>query len=85
VWDSAVRSGGEIIRLREGEGDCTDKHFKHRAAKGEAKQIKSSVHLDFRSLMTEAVISKVLRDRYCGITEIKADTTRTLLTLICVT
>jgi uncharacterized protein (UPF0262 family) len=56
----------------------------HRAAKGEAKQIKSSAHLEFRSLMTEAVISKV-RDWYCGIIEIKADTTRTLLTLICIT
>jgi hypothetical protein len=64
VWESLIRSGdGEIIGSRECEGDCMDKHFTSRAAKGKAKQLKSSARLDFRSSMTEAVISEVLRDR----------------------
>jgi hypothetical protein len=39
--------------------------------------------LDFTSSMTEAVISKVLRDRYCGIIEMKTVRTEALLTPIC--
>ena len=61
-----------------------DKHFTSRAAKGKAKQLKSSARLDFGFMMTVAVISEVLRDWYCGIIEIRANTTRTLQTLICV-
>jgi len=34
--------------------------------------------------MTEAVTAEVLRDQYCGIIDIRANTTRTLLTLICI-
>jgi hypothetical protein len=56
-----------------------------RAVNGEAKQLKSSACLDFRSSMTEAVISKVLTDRYCGIIEIRANTTSTLVKLISIT
>jgi len=58
-----------------------DKHFTSGAAKGKAKQFKSSACLDFRSSMTEAVISNVSRDQYSGNIDIRANTTRTLLTL----